>query len=82
MNSDLTADIHINYIKYLENNPNISILAPKLLNTDGSLQISCWKFPDVKNIILESLFMHTFFKLNRYSMTNFNSVFEVDSHYF
>lgn len=65
-------------IKYLENNPNISILAPKLLNTDGSLQISCWKFPDVKNIILESLFMHTFFKLNRYSMTNFNSVFEVD----
>jgi len=65
-------------IKYLETNPTISIIAPKLLNADGSLQISCWKFPSVLNIIAETFFLHLIFKIGQYSEQMFDSLFEID----
>ncbi|MAG11252.1 MAG: hypothetical protein CMI52_00385 [Parcubacteria group bacterium] len=30
---------------FMENNKKIGMCAPKLINTDGSLQYSCWRFP-------------------------------------
>lgn len=30
---------------FMENNKKIGMAAPKLLNNDGSLQMSCWRFP-------------------------------------
>jgi GT2 family glycosyltransferase len=32
-------------IKYLDQHPEIGILGPKLINPDGSLQYSCYRFP-------------------------------------
>lgn len=43
---------------YLINNPNIGILAPHLLNTDGSFQPSFWEFPKVNDILLELFYLH------------------------
>jgi GT2 family glycosyltransferase len=44
---------------YLLGDDNIGILAPKLLNTDGSFQPSFWNFPRVTVILLELFFLHT-----------------------
>jgi GT2 family glycosyltransferase len=48
LNSDTV--VHAGAIKglleYLENNPEVGIVAPKLLNPDGSLQFSCRRFPN------------------------------------
>jgi GT2 family glycosyltransferase len=43
---------------YLISNPNIGILAPQLLNTDGSFQPSFWEFPKVNDILLELFYLH------------------------
>jgi len=32
-------------INYLKENPNVGILGPKLINPDGSVQYSCYRFP-------------------------------------
>lgn len=44
--------------KYMEANPQTAILAPKLLNTDGSFQPSFWSFPGIKELVLELFYMH------------------------
>jgi GT2 family glycosyltransferase len=44
--------------KYLEGDPQIAILAPQLLNTDGSFQPSFWSFHAVKELMLELFYMH------------------------
>jgi len=49
---------------YLVGDSNIGILAPKLLNTDGSFQPSFWNFPRVTVILLELFFLHTSNKIN------------------
>ncbi|MGP8214414.1 MAG: glycosyltransferase family 2 protein [Bacteroidia bacterium] len=43
---------------YLINTPDVGILAPCLLNTDGTLQSSFWNFPKVKDILLELFYLH------------------------
>lgn len=44
--------------KYLETNPQTAILAPCLLNTDGSFQPSFWHYPGIKELVLELFYLH------------------------
>lgn len=44
--------------KYMDENPQTGILAPQLLNTDGSFQPSFWNFHGVRELILELFYMH------------------------
>ena len=76
--TELKDDAFSGMVNYLKQHPEIAILAPRLLNTDNSLQISCWKFPSVKNIVLESLFMHTILNISKYPEAIFNSISKVD----
>jgi GT2 family glycosyltransferase len=55
------------------------LVAPKLLNTDGSLQLSCFKFPSVWFIIFESLFLHSLLKVDKYNPTQLLSNTTVDA---
>ena len=38
---------------FLEENPTTALVAPKLLNTDRSLQRSFWRFPRIKYIVAD-----------------------------
>lgn len=40
-------------VNFAKENPDSGVVAPKLLNADGSLQNSCFRFPTIKNAILE-----------------------------
>ena len=42
-----------NLIKFADNTPNVGVVGSKLLNIDGTLQMSCFNFPTIKNAILE-----------------------------
>lgn len=42
-------------IAQLQAAPGAAIAAPRLLNSDGSLQPSCWKFPSPQRVWLENL---------------------------
>lgn len=41
-------------IEFMDANPKIGCIGPKLLNTDGSLQYSCYRF-DLKSILIKPL---------------------------
>ncbi|MDP3994447.1 MAG: glycosyltransferase, partial [bacterium] len=45
-----------NLIKFADETPDAGVIGSKLLNADGSLQSSCFRFPTIKNAILECWF--------------------------
>lgn len=44
--------------EYIESHPETAILAPELLNTDGSFQLSFWNFHGIKEWLLELFYLH------------------------
>lgn len=42
-----------NLVKFAENTPDAGVVGSKLLNIDGSLQMSCFNFPTITNAIKE-----------------------------
>lgn len=52
-------------IKELESQPDVALLGPKLLNPDGSLQLSCFKFPSPTRAWLENTWLSTLFSRNQ-----------------
>jgi GT2 family glycosyltransferase len=69
LNSDTI--VHPGAIKglldYLENNPDVGIVAPKLLNPDGSLQFSCRRFPNPVAALFRNTFIGRLFPNNRFT---------------
>lgn len=46
---------------FMQADKEVSIAAPRLLNSDGSLQQSAWPAPSAWNIVLETFFLHSLF---------------------
>ena len=69
-------------LSFMKENNKIGLVAPKLFYPDGSLQLSCAKFPSFFVPILRRTFLGDYFKgiRDRFTMSNFdhNSVKEVD----
>ena len=65
-------------VDYISKHATASIVAPKLLNADNSLQMSCWKFSRISNIIAETFFVHKLFKVSEYSTDKFKGEFRAD----
>ncbi len=69
-------------LDYLQSTPRIGLLGPKLLDPDGSLQLSCSYFPSFFMPILRRTFLGDYFQKQRdhFMMQDFdhNSILEVD----
>jgi GT2 family glycosyltransferase len=76
----LLVDSSINkMINEIEKNEGQNYLyGPKLINTDGSIQASCWKFPSPMQHLLELFFLNTIFNTTLYKNNYLNEVCEVD----
>lgn len=63
INSDVTVleGCIRNMADYLDENPRIGMLGPKILNSDGSLQSSCRGFPTLWNNLCRALALDSFF---------------------
>lgn len=49
----------LHYVKkYMDADLQTAIMAPKLLNTDGSFQLSFWSFHGVRELVLELFYLH------------------------
>lgn len=59
---------------HIKSDENIGMIGPKLLYPDGSLQISCLRFPSFFVPILRRTFLGDFFKVTRdkFTMTDFD----------
>lgn len=68
--------------RYLQDNPTVGLVAPKLLYSDGSLQYSCSRFPNFFTPILRRTFLGDYFAASRdsFMMMDFNhdEIREVD----
>jgi N-acetylglucosaminyl-diphospho-decaprenol L-rhamnosyltransferase len=64
---------------YLDSNPDVALVAPKLLNTDGSLQHSVWRFPSVKYIFAEMFYLKNLIKDKYYADKDLNITQRIDS---
>ena len=61
-------------LEYISHKRNI-ILAPQLLNTDGTVQISAWWFPSAWEIFLEMIFVHKMLCISQYAPNMFDKIF-------
>ncbi len=55
---------------YFNSNPETGILAPMLLNADGTLQPSYWNYPGLKELFLELFYLHKNTKTKQPSSSN------------
>ncbi len=77
--TEITGDALYKLTHYLENNNDIALVSPKLLNTDGSLQYSAWRFPKIKYILAEMLYLNFLISDKYYKEKNFTLSFEPES---
>lgn len=54
-------------LDFLEQNPKVGIVGPKILNPDGSLQLSCRRFPNPRAALFRNTFLGRWFPKNRYT---------------
>ncbi len=54
-------------LTYLESHPDVGIVAPKLLNPDGSLQFSCRRFPNPLAALFRNTLLGKIFPNNRFT---------------
>ncbi|HLG03571.1 MAG TPA: glycosyltransferase family 2 protein [Bacteroidia bacterium] len=66
-------------VKFMDENAAYALLAPKLLNSDRSLQRSCWRFPRVYYILLDAFYLHALMPRRTYSEKDWTKPFEAES---
>ena len=66
-------------ITFMDQQPGHCIVGPRILNSDGSLQISCWKFPGILEIFIDMVYLHTLFPSRNYSFHKMKNSFSVDA---
>lgn len=64
---------------FLENHPDVSLVAPQLRNTDGSYQDSVWRFPRVRDVFYEMFYLSRFLGHKKYEDQNRDQQFEAES---
>lgn len=67
----------LDYLMKTSENESV-LVGPKLINTDNSLQPSCWKFPSPLQHLLELFFLNTLIDTTRYYFNDLNKEAEVD----
>ena len=77
--TEIIGDAIQGLLYYLKSNTDVSIIGPKLLNSDKSLQQSFWRFPSIKHIFAESFYLKFLLSDKLYKEANVNCIFEVDS---
>lgn len=65
--------------QFLEDNKTVGIVAPGLLNTDGSHQSSVWRYPSLFSIFCEFHYLTSLLKRKNYLDKDFTKQFEAES---
>ncbi len=63
-------------IDFLEGHAEAWLVAPKLLNTDGTLQQSYWRYPTLTSVFCESFYMRFLLKKKNYKDKDPNTIFQ------
>jgi GT2 family glycosyltransferase len=64
---------------YLDIHSEIALIGPRLLNSDLSLQSSCWRYPTLSSIFWEMMYIKPLAGKKNYRDKDFNQSFEAES---
>jgi GT2 family glycosyltransferase len=74
--TEIISDALSQLINYIHKNNNCAIVAPQLLNSDGSIQTSVWKNHSVWDLVIETFYLHKFFDSINYPIEQLKTTFE------
>lgn len=60
--TEVAADAFTHMLTYLEQNPDVGIVGPHTLNTDGTTQASRWRFPNRRIAFMETAWLRPYAK--------------------
>jgi GT2 family glycosyltransferase len=63
----------------MEQDSSLDLIAPKLFNSNGTLQISAWRFPTLSSVFCDLFFLNSLNKKHFYADKNLNKSFTGDS---
>ena len=66
-------------LNFSRENPNVTLIAPKLLNADRTVQRSIYRFPRLKYLLAEMFYLEFLTPDKYYAEKNTNTIFEVES---
>jgi GT2 family glycosyltransferase len=69
----------IHLLQFISENTTGIIAGPKLINSDSTFQNSCYKFPQVSQIILEAFYLHLIFNNRTYPQNDLKQKRQVDA---
>jgi len=81
----LLGDVLLRLVDYADAHPEAGIIGPRVLNEDGSVQASCFRFPSLLNEVLSATYLYQllpssrFFNRERLGGRNFASAEPVDA---
>lgn len=77
--TEISKDSLVHLYEYAEAHAEVSIVAPRLLNSDGSVQMSAWRNPRLFDVILETFFLHLVINIKTYPVHKFQQATPVDT---
>lgn len=66
-------------VEYMENHREISMMGPRLLNSDKTLQQSFWRYPTLTYLFFDTIYLKQFIGSKYYRDKNVNEPFEAES---
>jgi GT2 family glycosyltransferase len=87
MNSDMTVepDVFVKLRDFMDKNPDVGIVSPKVLNEDGSVQFLNRKYPSILSLLLRrfapkrlSLLFKTYLDSHEMKDTGYDTIYEVE----
>lgn len=55
-----------NTVKFADENPQTAVTGCQVLNSDGTIQRTCFKFPSILNMLLSSTYLYKLFPKNKF----------------
>lgn len=77
--TELVDDALSKLLLFLSQQKDGCVVAPRLLNSDQSLQVSVWKYPSVTYLLLELFYLHRIFGILNYPTEKMSATFEPDA---
>lgn len=66
-------------LRYAETRPDAAVIGCRVINEDGSLERTCFRFPSLLNIVLSASYLNKFFPRNRFFGREFIGWWERDT---
>lgn len=77
--TEIVDDAVVQLFSYLSSNNNCAVVAPQLLNSDRTIQLSAWRNHKVSGLAAETFFLHRLFDTTNYPFEQLKTTFQAET---